>query len=54
MIFNHNCIEYLPAPAEFEPLAKRALELVKQIDDLLLGGQRRVRYAFLRFLQETV
>ena len=29
--FNPNCVEYIPAPAEFEPLVQRALELVKQI-----------------------
>ena len=29
--FNPNCIEHIPAPAEFEPLVQRAIELVKQI-----------------------
>ena len=28
---NPNCVEYIPAPAEFEPLVQRAIELVKQI-----------------------
>ena len=34
--FHPNYIEYIPAPAEFEPLVKRAHELVKQIagDDM--------------------
>ena len=34
--FHPNYIEHIPAPAEFEPLVKRAQELVKQIagDDM--------------------
>ncbi len=28
---NHDCVEYIPVPVEFEPLVKRAHELVQQL-----------------------